>query len=113
MGVEANRQSHSGVWVGEAQIAAIGISVKHWVTMHGIALNVKPQERNFRLINPCGMAGVPVTSVDTLTGRDVPLEEVADIIVSEFRAVFDAGTMESDRYLLFDLLPGAAGGVDA
>jgi lipoate-protein ligase B len=100
LGVASCRQSHSGVWVEQKQIAAIGIAIKRGITMHGIALNVKPQEAYFRLINPCGMAGVPVTSVESLTGRTVSLEEVAAIVAEEFGAVFgvrtfDGGYLES------------------
>ena len=89
-GVNGNRNSHAGVWVDELQIAAIGIAIKRWVTMHGIALNVTPQDRFFSLINPCGMAGIPITSINDLTGTSVPVGDVADVIVSEFASVFGA-----------------------
>jgi len=52
----------TGVWVGGAKIAAIGIRAKRWVTMHGLALNVDPDMSHFELINPCGL-GRPVTSL--------------------------------------------------
>jgi len=113
MGLRSNRQSHSGVWIGEEQIAAIGIAIKHWITMHGIALNIKPQEDYFRLINPCGMAGVPVTSVNALIGREVPLEEISEIVISEFQAIFGLETIEPRDYTLSSLLPSASGGMDA
>jgi len=109
LGITGNRQSHSGVWVGEKQIAAVGIAIKRGVTMHGIALNVKPQEDHFRFINPCGMAGVPVTSVETSSGRQVSLEGVSDIVVEEFGAVFVPRTADSNARL--NLHPAAAGGL--
>ena len=93
-GLNGNRNSHAGVWVGEKQIAAIGIAIKRWVTMHGIALNVAPQQDFFSLINPCGMAGIPVTSISDLTGMIVSVEGVADVVVTEFASVFGAAIEE-------------------
>jgi lipoate-protein ligase B len=94
VGVSSGRDNHSGVWVGQKQIAAIGIAIKRGITMHGIALNVKPQEAYFRFINPCGMAGVPVTSVQTLVGRPAILEELAAIVAEEFGVVFGVRPIE-------------------
>ena len=85
-----NRNSHPGVWVGEKQIAAIGIAIKRWITMHGIALNVRPQQDRFSLINPCGLAGVPVTSIRELKGEHVAAEDVAEAFVTEFASTFQA-----------------------
>ncbi len=93
-GICANRNAHAGVWVGDKQIAAIGIAIKRWITMHGIAINVSPQREHFSLINPCGMAGAPVTSIRELTGVDVPMEDVAKAVVTEFSAVFGAEIAE-------------------
>ncbi len=87
-GICANRNPHAGVWVGEKQIAAIGIAVKRWITMHGIAINVRPQRDHFSVINPCGMAGVPVTSIEELSGLQVAMEDVARVVVNEFSAVY-------------------------
>jgi lipoate-protein ligase B len=88
--IQGNRNSHPGVWVGQRQIAAIGIAIKRWITMHGIALNVTPQQDRFSLINPCGIAGVPVTSVWELKGEHVAAEDVADAFVTEFASTFEA-----------------------
>ncbi len=88
--IHGNRNSHPGVWVGEKQIAAIGIAIKRWITMHGIALNVMPQQERFSLINPCGLAGVPVTSITELKGEQAAVEDVAGAFVAEFAATFQA-----------------------
>ena len=53
----------TGVWVGEAKIASIGIAVRRWVSYHGFALNVAPDLRFFDLIHPCGLKGIHMTSV--------------------------------------------------
>lgn len=67
-----------GVWVdtpqGEAKIAAIGVRVRRWVTMHGLAINVSPRLDHFQGIVPCGLP-YPVTSLSAL-GIQVSLEDV-------------------------------------
>ncbi len=88
-GIASGRRGHPGVWVGNRQIAAIGIAVRRWVTMHGIALNVRPQQTSFNLVNPCGMAGVEVTSVDELARRVVPMSEVEETFREEFSKIFN------------------------
>ncbi|MBL0871389.1 MAG: lipoyl(octanoyl) transferase [Phycisphaerales bacterium] len=46
-----------------AKLAAIGVRVRHWISMHGLAINVDPDMHHFSLIVPCGLAGRPVTSL--------------------------------------------------
>ena len=58
----------TGVWVGEAKIASIGIAVRRWVSYHGFALNVAPNLGFFDLIHPCGLHGIRMTSLETLAG---------------------------------------------
>lgn len=53
----------TGVWTGHGKIAFIGVGVRRWVTMHGFSLNVHPDLRAYDRINPCGLAGCPVTSM--------------------------------------------------
>lgn len=69
--------SATGVWapMGDgpaAKIAAMGVRVRKWVTMHGLALNVEPDLGHFQLIVPCGLAGRPVTSMRALLGEGCP-----------------------------------------
>jgi len=59
-----------GVWVAEnaneAKIAAIGVRVRHWVTLHGLSINIAPDLTHFSGIVPCGLAELPVTSLQAL-----------------------------------------------
>ena len=87
-------ERHVGVWVGDEKIAAIGVAVHRWVTMHGLALNVNPVMEHFRLINPCGITNKGVTSMAQLLSKDVPVRDVADTLVRHFSAVFNT-TIES------------------
>ena len=78
----------TGVHTAEGKIAAIGVHIKRWVTTHGFALNVNTDLSYFNWIIAC--EGEPVTSMERLLGREVPLAEVEDRIVENFAAVFGA-----------------------
>lgn len=81
-------EGYTGVWVGGAKVAAIGISVHNWVTCHGIALNVDPDMSHFKLIVPCGIADKPVTSLRALLGQAPPMQQVMDDFERSFIAYF-------------------------
>jgi len=71
LGVSAHRApGRIGIWVGEgpaeAKIAALGLRVKRWVTLHGFAINVAPDLSHFGGIVPCGIADLGVTSLARL-----------------------------------------------
>ena len=54
----------TGVWVGAAKIASVGVAVRRWVAWHGFALNVAPDLAGFDAIVPCGLHGVRMTALD-------------------------------------------------
>ncbi|GMW00221.1 MAG: octanoyltransferase [Candidatus Hydrogenedentota bacterium] len=74
----------TGVWVGGAKVAAIGIGIRNWVTYHGIALNVKPNLEHFSFIIPCGIANKPVTSLERMISPTISMEQC----VLDFQACF-------------------------
>ncbi len=78
----------TGVWVGDAKVAAIGIRVSRWVAHHGFALNVTTDLEWFDLIVPCGIRGRAVTSMAALLGHPVEIAAVEDALEREFRHVF-------------------------
>jgi lipoyl(octanoyl) transferase len=88
-GITATRsEGRRGIWVGDDKIAAIGVRIARWVTSHGFALNVSTNLEHFRLITPCGLHGTGVTSIEQLTGRRIPLDEVRELAAEKFAEVF-------------------------
>jgi lipoyl(octanoyl) transferase len=87
-GISAHRRDGlTGVWVGEAKIASIGIRVEGWVSSHGVALNAANDLSPFALIHPCGLRNGRVTSAAEVTGKPVP---VSDLIPPLARALGEA-----------------------
>jgi lipoyl(octanoyl) transferase len=78
-GVEASRIAGlTGVWVGDAKLAAIGVRIgTGWITSHGFALNVGSDLSGFDTIVPCGIRDKSVTSLAQCLGRDLSPEDVA------------------------------------
>jgi lipoyl(octanoyl) transferase len=73
----ARRESLTGVWVGDRKIASIGVGVRHWITMHGFALNVCGDLSPFNHIVPCGINDVEMTSIEKETGTPVSVSRIA------------------------------------
>lgn len=74
-GVEAQRREGlTGTWVGSRKIASIGVGVRHWITMHGFALNITPAVLSgFSPIIPCGIDGVKISSLEQEINRLSPV----------------------------------------
>jgi lipoyl(octanoyl) transferase len=95
-GVHAGRVAGlTGVWVGDAKLAAIGVRISRWITSHGFAFNVSTNLDHFNLIVPCGIADRGVTSLARLLGREVPLGEVERATVRAFCEVFERSPVEA------------------
>jgi lipoyl(octanoyl) transferase len=71
------RASLTGVWVDARKIASIGVGVRHWITMHGFALNVCGDLSPFNEIVPCGINNVAMTSMEKETGLTFSVEGVS------------------------------------
>ena len=71
------RPGLTGVWIDNRKIASIGVGVRHWITMHGLALNVCGDLTPFERIVPCGIADVTMTSIEKETGNTFSPEDVS------------------------------------
>jgi lipoyl(octanoyl) transferase len=93
-GVKGERRDcRVGVWVDRGlhddKIGAIGVRVRHWITYHGLALNVGPDLANYAGIVPCGISGHGVTSLAAL-GVKATMADVDAVLRSTFDDVFAA-----------------------
>lgn len=88
-------ESATGVWVGNAKVAAIGIRVSsRWITSHGFAINTNTDLSYFDAIIPCGLTGRPVTSISRLLNRTVTPQDAAPAVVHALKEVFGYGYVE-------------------
>lgn len=100
IGVAASRrEGHPGLWIGGAKLAAVGIAVRGWVTWHGLALNVEGDLSPFRLFQPCGIAGLEVTSLEQVIGhapeRGALQEHLRDAFCRQFRREAEVVSVEA------------------
>ena len=86
------REGRVGIWVREGntenKIAAVGVRVRHWVTYHGISINVAPDLSHFSGIIPCGIKEFGVTKLSNLCS-DVTMDQVDSILRQKFGGAFE------------------------
>jgi lipoyl(octanoyl) transferase len=76
----SQRELLTGVWIENRKIASIGVGVRHWITMHGFALNVCGDLSPFNHIIPCGIDNVGMTSMEKETGDAFSVTDVAEVL---------------------------------
>lgn len=101
-GIEgAREEGMTGVWTGGEKIAAIGVKVSRWVTMHGFALNVNTDLLKFARIIPCGIFHKGVTSMKQVLGKEIALAEVEHKLTESFASVFGSSAVDIAPDALF------------
>jgi lipoyl(octanoyl) transferase len=85
----------TGVWVEGRKMAAIGIKVSRWITMHGFALNVCPDLDGFRHIVPCGLVDKPVGSLAEFV-PDIDLDRVRHQVADAFAEILGVELQSPD-----------------
>jgi lipoyl(octanoyl) transferase len=86
MGVR--EEGMTGVWVDGEKIAALGVKVSHWITMHGFALNVNTDLTKYNRIIPCGIFHKGVTSMQKVLGQNIDMELICRELIDCFCEVF-------------------------
>ena len=91
-GIEAKRiEGLAGVWVGDEKIAALGVRIRRWVTMHGFSINVNTDLTFYDGIIPCGIFDHGITSMEQLLCRPQDMEKVKKVVRSKFGYYFILG----------------------
>lgn len=95
-GLKAGRIEHlTGVWIDERKIAAIGIKVSRWITMHGFAFNINTDLKLFNGIIPCGITDKAVTSLNKeLSINEISISIIKDKVIKHFKNIFNYDTVE-------------------
>ncbi|HHB79752.1 MAG TPA: lipoyl(octanoyl) transferase LipB [Saprospiraceae bacterium] len=97
-------EKYTGVWIEGSpmrKIAAIGVHMSRWVTLHGFALNINNDIHLFDHIIPCGIQdpNKSITSLAAELGKEIAIEDVKKRIIHHFEAVFDVQTIEKAPYI--------------
>jgi lipoate-protein ligase B len=107
-GVASGRNPmNRGVWVGMKKIGSIGIAVRRGVSFHGLALNVDLDLKPFGWIQPCGLEGVGVTSIQAEAGSPIGIADAKRIMHKHIEAVFQTRLTPISREHLFSVLGNA------
>lgn len=96
----ARRAGATGVWVGDRKLASIGIAVRKWVTLHGVALNVSTDLSHFSSINPCGFDAGVMSSMSALLGRTIEVAAVRAKLVPNLGRALGRRFVEASEHTL-------------
>ncbi|WP_084288041.1 lipoyl(octanoyl) transferase LipB [Desulfovermiculus halophilus] len=96
-GVQAAADTQNrGVWVDGRKLGSLGVAIRHGITFHGLALNVSTDLTPFSYINPCGLSGVQMTSLEAETGTDQDFSRITTCLGRHMQEVFSLDcTLES------------------
>ena len=84
----ARKEDLPGVWIEDNKICAMGVRLSRWVTMHGFALNQKPDMKYFDGMIPCGIFNYGVTSLKD-QGINISMERLVENIANSFASLFE------------------------
>tara|TARA_B100000579_G_C22802944_1_gene840921 strand:- start:1040 stop:1759 length:720 start_codon:yes stop_codon:yes gene_type:complete len=84
------KEGMTGVWVDDEKICAMGVRLSRWVSMHGFALNLKPEMKYYDGMIPCGIQEFGITSMHEILNKNIYMNEVADDLTENFLKIFEA-----------------------
>ncbi len=88
--ISGNRvKKHRGVYAGTKKIASIGLKVRKWITIHGLSLNINIDLSYFENIVACGLKDFPQTSISEILGKDIPINNVKELMQKSFENIFN------------------------
>ena len=84
-GVDGTKKENcTGIWIGDAKIAFLGLNIRRGITTHGFALNINTDLTYYKYIISCGVPNEKVTSLSSLLGVEVPETEIIETIKDQF-----------------------------
>ena len=87
--ISANRvEGLTGVWVGDEKIAAQGVRLTKWITMHGFSININTDLSFYDGIIPCGVFNHGVTSMKEILKRTQKMEKIKSLVIDKFNQIF-------------------------
>ncbi len=88
-GITANRDSRNhGIWCGDQKLGSVGIAVRHGISYHGLALNVSVNLEPFSWMNPCGLTGVSMASMESILQKPLNYKAIEAAMAQEITRVF-------------------------
>lgn len=96
LGLEAQRSPHTGVWLGDNKVCAMGVHSSNLVTSHGLAINCDMDMSWFNNIVPCGIQDKGVTSLSLELDRPVGLDQVEELLRLEMKNTFGCNFVNVD-----------------
>ena len=108
-GIQASRNPlNNGVWVGGRKLGSIGIAIRRGVTFHGFALNVNVRLDPFQWINPCGLQGVEMTSMERELSAKPSMPEVREVVKHYIQTIFNVNIVilnDAETRMILNGLP--------
>ena len=83
--------TNRGAWIGQRKLGSVGITVRRGITFHGLALNVSTDLTPFQWINPCGLKGCAMASIEQEVGRPVKMSTVRRQMAGHISELFEMG----------------------
>ena len=113
LGIDGRRRKilQRGVFVERRKIASVGVAVKDHVTFHGFALNNTVDLASFRMLNPCGIRGMEMTSIKEEAGSGCGHHRLKKLVLSNIERVFDRVPEETRLEEIMELMSSCYQGV--
>jgi len=103
-GIKASTSPHTGVWVNDKKICAMGLRVSQYITSHGLALNCETDLNWFNHIVPCGIPNKGVTSLTVECGKRISIGDATSHFLKNFEQLFDCRVKYCTEDILHEIL---------
>ena len=95
----STKEGLTGVWVDDEKIAALGVRLSRWVSMHGFAINVYTDLSLYRGMVPCGISNLGLTSIDRLINNNYELKSIASMMMDNIDRMLDSEQIKNNTHV--------------